>query len=86
MISLPPSLSLSFSLSLSLPPSLSLSLLLPLSSSGNYVKRQIDRWSKQYHSSRTHDIPAMDRLMTWLPSKAPETDVTTVVHGDYRYL
>ncbi len=53
---------------------------------GNYVKRQIDRWSKQYISSRTHDIPAMDHLMSWLPSKAPETDVTTVVHGDYRYV
>ena len=51
---------------------------------GNYVKRQIGRWSKQYYSSRTHDIPEMDRLISWLPSQAPESDITTVVHGDYR--
>ncbi|CAH1232537.1 ACAD10 [Branchiostoma lanceolatum] len=51
---------------------------------GNYVQRQISRWGKQYEASKTHDIPAMDRLLTWLPVHAPSTDKTTVVHGDFR--
>ena len=51
---------------------------------GNYVNRQVSRWSKQYEASKTHDIPAMDKLMKWLPTKAPLNDKTTVVHGDFR--
>ncbi|XP_071848634.1 acyl-CoA dehydrogenase family member 10-like [Apostichopus japonicus] len=51
---------------------------------GNYVARQIGRWSKQYEASKTHDMPAMNKLMEWLPTQVPKTDETTVVHGDFR--
>ncbi|XP_019850051.1 PREDICTED: acyl-CoA dehydrogenase family member 10 [Amphimedon queenslandica] len=51
---------------------------------GNYVRRQIDRWSKQYRSSMTHEIPAMEELLPWLQSNTPESDTTTIVHGDFR--
>lgn len=51
---------------------------------GNYYQRQISRWSKQYVASKTEDIPAMDRLMEWMPANVPEDPVTTLVHGDYR--
>ncbi len=51
---------------------------------GNYFARQIGRWSKQYVASETESIPAMDRLMEWLPENIPEGDETTLVHGDYR--
>jgi len=51
---------------------------------GNYFARQIDRWSKQYRASETQSIPAMDRLMEWLPQTVPPDDQTSVVHGDYR--
>jgi aminoglycoside phosphotransferase (APT) family kinase protein len=51
---------------------------------GNYYERQISRWSKQYVASKTEEIPAMDRLMEWLPAHIPQTDETVVVHGDYR--
>ena len=51
---------------------------------GSYVSRQIHRWSKQYEASKTHDILAMDKLMGWLPQRAPTNDRTTVVHGDFR--
>lgn len=52
--------------------------------SGNYVKRQIERWSKQYEASLTEDRPSMNRLMGWLKENAPVTDRTSVVHGDFR--
>jgi aminoglycoside phosphotransferase (APT) family kinase protein len=50
----------------------------------NYVARQIARWSKQYESSKTGDIPEMDRLIAWLPQNIPPRDETTLVHGDFR--
>jgi len=49
-----------------------------------YFERQIGRWSKQYKAAETHEIPAMDRLIEWLPTAIPEGNETAVVHGDYR--
>jgi len=51
---------------------------------GNYFARQINRWSKQYRASETESIPAMDKLIEWLPENIPEDDETSLVHGDYR--
>ena len=51
---------------------------------GNYFERQIARWSKQYRASETEPIPAMDRLIAWLPGQVPPGDETAIVHGDYR--
>lgn len=51
---------------------------------GGYVARQIGRWSKQYKASETEPIPAMERLMEWLPAHLPADDETRLVHGDYR--
>lgn len=56
----------------------------PPSLSGNYVGRQVGRWSKQYEASKTHEIPAMDKLVSWLPGNTPQDDRTTIVHGDFR--
>ena len=51
---------------------------------GNYLARQIDRWSRQYRASETEKIEAMDNLMAWLPANIPPGDETRIVHGDYR--
>ncbi len=51
---------------------------------GNYFERQIGRWSKQYKAAETDPIPAMDKLIEWLPANAPEQERVSVVHGDYR--
>lgn len=51
---------------------------------GDYLARQIGRWSKQYQASATEKIDAMDRLMRWLPEHIPAGDETAVVHGDFR--
>ncbi len=52
---------------------------------GNYFARQIDRWGKQYVAAKTADIPAMDRLIAWLPANIPADDATSIVHGDFRF-
>jgi aminoglycoside phosphotransferase (APT) family kinase protein len=49
-----------------------------------YMGRQISRWSQQYQAAKTEDIPAMDRLMEWLPAHVPAGDTTTIAHGDFR--
>jgi aminoglycoside phosphotransferase (APT) family kinase protein len=51
---------------------------------GNYIERQIARWTKQYRASETEKIEAMDNLIDWLPKNIPPGDETTIVHGDYR--
>lgn len=51
---------------------------------GNYYTRQISRWSRQYEASKTEDLPAMDKLMAWLPDQIPDSDQSGIVHGDYR--
>ncbi len=53
---------------------------------GNYFERQIGRWIKQYRGAQTEDIPAMERLIDYLPAHIPteDSDLTTIAHGDYR--
>ncbi|MGN6666413.1 MAG: phosphotransferase [Trinickia sp.] len=53
---------------------------------GNYLARQIARWSKQYEASETEPIEAMHRLIEWLPAHAPAgaDERVAIVHGDYR--
>src|SRR5688572_31305716 len=51
---------------------------------GNYIGRQVERWSKQYRASETQRIEAMDHLIDWLPNNIPPEAGTTVVHGDFR--
>lgn len=51
---------------------------------GNYLARQVSRWSKQYRTSETERIDVMDRLIEWLPAHLPPEGEPTIVHGDYR--
>ncbi|MEX3014795.1 phosphotransferase family protein [Gymnodinialimonas hymeniacidonis] len=53
--------------------------------SGNYFRRQIDRWTGQYRASETYSIKAMDALIAALDAACPDDDGrVTLVHGDYR--
>ena len=51
---------------------------------GNYMGRQIARWSRQYRASETEPIAAMDNLIDWLPEHLPPESPPAIVHGDYR--
>ena len=52
---------------------------------GQYVARQLSRWTQQYRASETGDIAAMNTLIDFLSAHLPASDdVTTLVHGDYR--
>jgi aminoglycoside phosphotransferase (APT) family kinase protein len=52
---------------------------------GTYCARQIARFSKQYLDDELAGrLPAMDRLIEWLPANIPAGDETSISHGDYR--
>lgn len=52
--------------------------------SGNFFERQIGRWTRQYMASVTEPIPAMERLIEWLPAHVPASDDSCIFHGDLR--
>lgn len=51
---------------------------------GNYFERQVARWTRQYRDSETDYLPAMERLIAFLPNSLPAQSRTAIVHGDYR--
>jgi len=51
---------------------------------GQYIQRQLARWSSQYDLSRNGHVEAMERLKEWLPANIPPGDETRINHGDYR--
>lgn len=52
---------------------------------GDYFRRQIDRWTRQYRASETGAIEAMEELIAWLDANVPQDDgKRTLVHGDFR--
>ena len=51
---------------------------------GNYFERQVARWTKQYRMSETEEMPAVEKLIEFLPRTIPAQTRTSIVHGDYR--
>ncbi|MEG1451348.1 phosphotransferase family protein [Brevundimonas sp.] len=51
---------------------------------GNYFGRQVGRWTKQYRASEIDPVPAMDRLIDYLPQTLPPEGPVRIVHGDFR--
>jgi aminoglycoside phosphotransferase (APT) family kinase protein len=49
-----------------------------------FMERQLRRWSKQWESSKTADLPALDSLRDALARTMPEQAAVTIVHGDFR--
>jgi aminoglycoside phosphotransferase (APT) family kinase protein len=49
-----------------------------------YLERQVRRFGGLWEHNRTRDVPAVERVRTWLGEHAPESPPATIVHGDYR--
>lgn len=54
-----------------------------LGSRAPYATRQITRWSRQWASSRTRDLPALDAITELLRRRVPQQREVTLVHGDF---
>jgi aminoglycoside phosphotransferase (APT) family kinase protein len=50
---------------------------------GDYGARQLRRWSRQWETTRTRDLQAVDDLAARLSATLPRQRGVTIVHGDY---
>src|SRR5579859_1753804 len=49
-----------------------------------YLRRQLDRWQRQWDLSADREVPGYEELVQRLTARLPEDGQTTLVHGDYR--
>jgi aminoglycoside phosphotransferase (APT) family kinase protein len=49
-----------------------------------YLERQLRRFSGLWDINKTREIPAVERVASWLAENLPASDAATIVHGDYR--
>lgn len=52
--------------------------------SEGFIERQVALWTRQYRASEGRQIPAMERLIEWLPANLPEAQPAGLFHGDLR--
>jgi aminoglycoside phosphotransferase (APT) family kinase protein len=49
-----------------------------------YLERQVRRFAGLWEHNRTREIPAVERVATWLREHVPDSGAATIVHGDFR--
>ncbi len=49
-----------------------------------YLERQVRRFLGLWEHNKTREIPAVERVGTWLTDNMPDTGTATIVHGDFR--
>jgi aminoglycoside phosphotransferase (APT) family kinase protein len=49
-----------------------------------YLRRQLDRWQRQWELSATRDVPGYGELVARLTDRLPAEGEATLVHGDFR--
>jgi aminoglycoside phosphotransferase (APT) family kinase protein len=49
-----------------------------------YLRRQLDRWQRQWELSVTRDVPGYSELVARLTDRLPAEGEATLVHGDFR--
>jgi aminoglycoside phosphotransferase (APT) family kinase protein len=50
-----------------------------------YLERQVRGWIERYYGSKTHDLPEVERISTWLKEHMPPQSGATLIHNDYKY-
>jgi len=50
---------------------------------GSLADRQLRRWTKQWHASKTRELPLIDELSQRFLERLPEEREQVLVHGDY---
>ncbi len=50
-----------------------------------YVERQVRGWAERYQAARTDEIPAIERVITWLSGHIPTSPPPTLLHNDFKY-
>jgi aminoglycoside phosphotransferase (APT) family kinase protein len=61
------------------------SLGLELGHPQGYVARQVQGWTRRYVAARTDDVPAIERVATWLEANRPTERAAALIHNDFKY-
>ncbi len=50
-----------------------------------YLERQVEGWTERYYGSKTHDLPEVEGITSWLKTKMPAQSGAALIHNDYKY-
>jgi aminoglycoside phosphotransferase (APT) family kinase protein len=50
-----------------------------------YLERQLRGWIERYHGSKTHDLPEVDQISSWMQHNLPASNYATLIHNDYKF-
>jgi aminoglycoside phosphotransferase (APT) family kinase protein len=50
-----------------------------------YLERQVRGWIERYHGSKTHDIPEVETISSWIQQHMPSSRAAALIHNDYKY-
>ena len=50
-----------------------------------YVARQVQGWTKRYHTAQTTPLPDLERTLFWLAEHQPAESGAALIHNDYKY-
>ena len=50
-----------------------------------YLERQVRGWIERYHGSKTHDLPEVDQISSWMQQNLPPSTYATIIHNDYKF-
>jgi aminoglycoside phosphotransferase (APT) family kinase protein len=50
-----------------------------------YLERQVRGWIERYHGSKTHDIPEVETISSWIQQHMPSSSDAAFIHNDYKY-
>jgi len=50
-----------------------------------YLERQVHGWIERYLGSKTHEIPEVEQISSWLREHMPAQSGATLIHNDYKF-
>jgi aminoglycoside phosphotransferase (APT) family kinase protein len=50
-----------------------------------YLERQVTGWIERYVGSKTHELPEVERIASWINRHMPPTATAALIHNDYKY-
>jgi aminoglycoside phosphotransferase (APT) family kinase protein len=50
-----------------------------------YMERQVRGWTERYYGSKTHELPVVETITTWLKEHMPAQAASSLIHNDYKY-
>ena len=50
-----------------------------------YLERQVRGWIERYHGSKTHELPEVELIFSWMRQSLPPSSDATLIHNDYKF-